>query len=540
MNKYLFKDKYRLILYIILAPLSAACEVGLAYAMASALDYAMTGELGEFGKYVLLYLIYICLSVIADRLTKKIFFKVIGSAIVALKNDVNKHIISMRYCDFQKKSSAEYMTLLTTKVETLRNSYYMPLLHLYVQILEFTAAVIGIIILNPILGGFVIVLSIIQMIIPSLLAPTIKKYGREDATASTVYATSLKELLYSFATMKLFHIEKDLEKKQECLNELAEKAKYISKCMNRLSYELSYGVSNLMFLGIYLLGAALVLKGDMRVSEIVAAAQLMVYITSPLTSFSETFAEMKSAESISNEIKRIFDIPKEKEGVKRKKNFASHLTVKNLNFSYSGKQILQQVNYTFEKGKKYLIIGESGSGKSTLLHLIGDLYDDYSGEILLDDCDIKTIQRNDYAHLVIYLPQEPFLYDTTLAENVRLYEDVSDEEVMVAIEKSGLLQYVLESPYGLQTRIGEEASKLSGGEKQRLSLARALIRKGEILLLDECTSHLDMETSRHIEEMIFGLKNVMVLYVAHNASDYAYEMADEVLSVCNGKVEKIK
>lgn len=540
MNKYLFKDKYRLILYIILAPLSAACEVGLAYAMASALDYAMTGELGEFGKYVLLYLIYICLSVIADRLTKKIFFKVIGSAIVALKNDVNKHIISMRYCDFQKKSSAEYMTLLTTKVETLRNSYYMPLLHLYVQILEFTAAVIGIIILNPILGGFVIVLSIIQMIIPSLLAPTIKKYGREDATASTVYATSLKELLYSFATMKLFHIEKNLEKKQECLNELAEKAKYISKCMNRLSYELSYGVSNLMFLGIYLLGAALVLKGDMRVSEIVAAAQLMVYITSPLTSFSETFAEMKSAESISNEIKRIFDIPKEKEGVKRKKNFASHLTVKNLNFSYSGKQILQQVNYTFEKGKKYLIIGESGSGKSTLLHLIGDLYDDYSGEILLDDCDIKTIQRNDYAHLVIYLPQEPFLYDTTLAENVRLYEDVSDEEVMVAIEKSGLLQYVLESPYGLQTRIGEEASKLSGGEKQRLSLARALIRKGEILLLDECTSHLDMETSRHIEEMIFGLENVMVLYVAHNASDYAYEMADEVLSVCNGKVEKIK
>ena len=540
MNKYLFKDKYRLILYIILAPLSAACEVGLAYAMASALDYAMTGELGEFGKYVLLYLIYICLSVIADRLTKKIFFKVIGSAIVALKNDVNKHIISMRYCDFQKKSSAEYMTLLTTKVETLRNSYYMPLLHLYVQILEFTAAVIGIIILNPILGGFVIVLSIIQMIIPSLLAPTIKKYGREDATASTVYATSLKELLYSFATMKLFHIEKDLEKKQECLNELAEKAKYISKCMNRLSYELSYGVSNLMFLGIYLLGAALVLKGDMRVSEIVAAAQLMVYITSPLTSFSETFAEMKSAESISNEIKRIFDIPKEKEGVKRKKNFASHLTVKNLNFSYSGKQILQQVNYTFEKGKKYLIIGESGSGKSTLLHLIGDLYDDYSGEILLDDCDIKTIQRNDYAHLVIYLPQEPFLYDTTLAENVRLYEDVSDEEVMVAIEKSGLFQYVLESPYGLQTRIGEEASKLSGGEKQRLSLARALIRKGEILLLDECTSHLDMKTSRHIEEMIFGLENVMVLYVAHNASDYAYEMADEVLSVCNGKVEKIK
>ena len=132
------------------------------------------------------------------------------------------------------------------------------------------------------------------------------------------------------------------------------------------------------------------------------------------------------------------------------------------------------------------------------------------------------------------------MYDTTLAENVRLYEDVSDEEVMVAIEKSGLLQYVLESPYGLQTRIGEEASKLSGGEKQRLSLARALIRKGEILLLDECTSHLDMETSRHIEEMIFGLENVMVLYVAHNASDYAYEMADEVLSVCNGKVEKIK
>lgn len=122
---------------------------------------------------------------------------------------------------------------------------------------------------------------------------------------------------------------------------------------------------------------------------------------------------------------------------------------------------------------------------------------------------------------------------------MRLYENADDKEVMKAIEQSGLLPYVEKSEQGIFTKVGEEAGKMSGGEKQRLSIARALLRKGEILLLDECTSHLDAETSRHIEETVFGLENRMVLYVAHNATEYAYEAADEVLCVRNGVIEKL-
>lgn len=294
-----------------------------------------------------------------------------------------------------------------------------------------------------------------------------------------------------------------------------------------------------MFLGIYLLGAVLVLKGAMTVPGVVAASQLMVYIATPLTQISETFAEIKSAKAVSGEIQKLFEIPADDDGVVNKSELSGQLTVKDLSFSYSGRQILQNVNFTFEKGKKYLILGESGSGKSTLLHLIGNLYRDYTGEILLDDCDIRTIQKNDYAHLVVYLPQEPFIYNDTLEANVRLYENADDEEVMKAIEQSGLLPYVEKSEQGIFTKVGEEAGKMSGGEKQRLSIARALLRKGEILLLDECTSHLDAETSRYIEETVFGLENRMVLYVAHNATEYAYEAADEVLCVRNGVIEKL-
>lgn len=540
MKKYLLKDKWNLFRYMLFAPFSAACEIGLAYAMASALDYAMAGELGQFGKYALIYVIYILLSLIADRLTKVMFYRVIANAISALKNDIHKQNISISYSDFQKVSTAEYLALLTTKIDTLRNSYYMPLLHLYMQILEFVAAFIGIIILHPILGLYVLVLSLIQMLIPSLFASMIERYGRNDAIHSTNYTSSLKELLSSFSTMKLFHIENALGKKQMKLNSLAEKAKCDSKCTNRLVYELSYGVSNLMLLGTYLLGAVLVLKGSMTVPEIVAASQLMVYITSPLISVSETFAEMKSAASISDEIEKLFEMPAENGGIVSKRAFSTQLMIKDLSFSYSGRQILQHINFNFEKGKKYLIIGESGSGKSTLLHLIGNLYRDYTGEILLDGCDIRTIKKDDYAHLVVYLPQEPALYDDTLAENIRLYENASDEKVMEVIELSGLTSYVKKAPKGIYMKVGEDAGKLSGGEKQRLSLARALLRKGEILLLDECTSHLDAETSRHIEETVFGLENMTVLYVAHNATEYAYEAADEVLCVRNGIVEKLK
>lgn len=539
MHKYLLKDKRNLIGYMLVAPISAACEVGLAYAMAAALDYAMAGALGQFGKYAVIYILYILLSSAADRWTARQFYKVIANSIAALKNDIHKHIISMQYPEFQKASTAEYLTLLTTKTETLRNSYYTPLLHMYLQVLEFAAAFIGMIFLNPILGMYVIVLSFAQMGLPLLLVPMIERNGKNDAVNSTRYTSALKEMLSSFMTMKLFHIEKNLEKRQREFNASAEQAKCVSKCTNRLSYELSQGIANLMFLGIYLLGAVLVLKGAMTVPGVVAASQLMVYIATPLTQISETFAEIKSAKAVSGEIQKLFEIPADDDGVVNKSELSGQLTVKDLSFSYSGRQILQNVNFTFEKGKKYLILGESGSGKSTLLHLIGNLYRDYTGEILLDDCDIRTIQKNDYAHLVVYLPQEPFIYNDTLEANVRLYENADDEEVMKAIEQSGLLPYVEKSEQGIFTKVGEEAGKMSGGEKQRLSIARALLRKGEILLLDECTSHLDAETSRHIEETVFGLENRMVLYVAHNATEYAYEAADEVLYVRNGVIEKL-
>jgi ATP-binding cassette subfamily B protein len=193
--------------------------------------------------------------------------------------------------------------------------------------------------------------------------------------------------------------------------------------------------------------------------------------------------------------------------------------------------VLSGVYATFHKGKKYLITGKSGSGKSTLLNLIAGLYDNYTGSIKIDNCEVRDLNKNDLANLVVYTAQEPFLYDGTLYENICLFAKTSKAEATHVLEQVGLAAFLQKQPLGLDTNIGENGVIMSGGEKQRLAIARALIRNSSILLLDESTSHLDKNTAAEIEHLVMTLDGITVLLVSHSPTETALRLADEVVSI---------
>lgn len=193
--------------------------------------------------------------------------------------------------------------------------------------------------------------------------------------------------------------------------------------------------------------------------------------------------------------------------------------------------MLSGVYATFHKGKKYLITGKSGSGKSTLLNLIAGLYDNYTGSIKIDNCEVRDLNKNDLANLVVYTAQEPFLYDGTLYENICLFAKTSKAEATHVLEQVGLAAFLQKQPLGLDTNIGENGVIMSGGEKQRLAIARALIRNSSIVLLDESTSHLDKNTAAEIEHLVMTLNGITVLLVSHSPTETALRLADEVVSI---------
>jgi len=224
------------------------------------------------------------------------------------------------------------------------------------------------------------------------------------------------------------------------------------------------------------------------------------------------------------------------------KNFDSNwkkLIFKNIDFSYKGQNVLKDFSLEIKKGEKIGIVGISGTGKSTLFKLILKLYDDYKGEILFDQTSLHDIKRESYMKKTAIVPQETELFNFSLEENVTLGQV---EETENLLEKSLKIAHVKDFthklPDGIKSLVGEKGIKLSGGEKQRVGIARAIYKKPEILLLDEATSHLDIESEKKIQKALhFFFKDITAIVIAHRLS--TIKEMDKIIVMDKGQVIEI-
>jgi len=201
--------------------------------------------------------------------------------------------------------------------------------------------------------------------------------------------------------------------------------------------------------------------------------------------------------------------------------FQRELLFKNISFSYySNRPLLKSVNFIIKKGSITGIMGSSGSGKTTIVDLILRLFIPNTGEIILDDTNIKQVDLDQWRKHIAYVPQEVFLLNSTIADNIRFYDDTITEEELIKVAKAAQIYDTVKNlPDKFETIVGERGVMLSGGQRQRIALARALARKPDILILDEATSALDHESERLIQESIETLKGTMtIIIVAHRLS----------------------
>ncbi len=214
---------------------------------------------------------------------------------------------------------------------------------------------------------------------------------------------------------------------------------------------------------------------------------------------------------------------------------------KNVTFSYEEKKILKDFNLTIMRGQKIGIVGLSGAGKSTLFTLLLDLYESYAGEILIDTIPLKEIDRQDYINHLSVVLQDTELFNLSLKENILIGGQPNfphdEHKLHEVIETAHLSEVIERLPKSIDTVIGEKGTKLSGGEKQRLGIARALYRQPELLLMDEATSHLDVDSERKIQASLHVFfKQVTAVVIAHRLS--TLKEMDEVIVMHGGKIEE--
>ena len=269
---------------------------------------------------------------------------------------------------------------------------------------------------------------------------------------------------------------------------------------------------------VYIIGAFFVAKNQISVGTLIMFSEYFSMLFSSLESLNAKRIALKINEPYYERVFDTFSFPEESKDTIDLNALKIGIRLNNVCFSYSEKApVLKEINLEINKGDYVAIVGKTGCGKTTLAKLLLGLYETQSGDILLDDINIRDISRADLSNLLGVVMQDNYLFNTSIRENLAIAnESATEQEMIEACKKANIYDFIMEQPNGFDTVIGERGVKLSGGQKQRISIAAALLRKPQVLIFDEATSALDRQSENIINDAINRIsEDVTVIVIAH-------------------------
>lgn len=439
---------------------------------------------------------------------------------------------------FSDENSSTYISALTNDIQSIEQGYLRNIFTLMESILAFIGATALMIWYSPVLTLVAAGFSLLPIVAVVLSGNKVAQAEKSVSDKNEMYTSTLKDSLGGFSVMKSFKAEsqmlrifKDIVRKLANAQCKREKTKILVKALSVIA-----GVVTQF--GVFIVGAYFALSGkNITAGTIIIFVQLMNYILAPIGIIPTCLAERKAAKALVEKIAVVLNTNVREEIKSVHKRLEHSIEISNLSFGYdTEKQILNNINYSFEVGKKYAIVGASGSGKSTLLNLLMASHSDYSGTICYDDVDMKEISTESLYDMVSVIQQNVFIFSASIRDNITMFSDFPREEVERAIQMSGLSKLIAER--GEDYICGENGSGLSGGEKQRISIARSLLKKSQVLLVDEATAALDAQTAFQVSNAILNLKGVTCIVVTHSLDESLLKQYDGILTLKNGEIEE--
>ena len=458
-----------------------------------------------------------------------------------LQFDMVNNLIGTDTQIIDKKHSGKFISNLTFDVTNITKLLSDAILTLFKDSLT----LIGLLIVMFLQNWQLALISIIMIPLASVSAKTLgkrmNKVTTEAQQKSGLLTTYLVELFKNHKLIKIFQKE-NYEKKRadKFLTDLKEKNQKIQTVYVRMS-PIMETLTGIMIAILIFYSGLLMSKGELEINNFFSFLAAMMLAYQPVRSLSTLNLVSNQGLSAASRILPIID---QANNIKDKLH-AGNLEIKNsdikfsnVNFAYDVKegQTLNSINLEFDGGKMTSLVGHSGSGKSTIMNLIPRFYDRISGDITIDNQSIYDVSINSLRKEISLVSQETTLFDDTIMNNIKYAKkDATDEEVLKVSKLSFCDEFINNLPNKYQTIIGENGVRLSGGEKQRLSIARAMMKESSIILLDEATSSLDSETETKIQEALKILtKNKTTVVIAHRLSTVLN--SNNIYLIDNGKI----
>lgn len=465
--------------------------------------------------------------------------KISAKYTLELRKKVNRKMEKLPLKYFDKKSHGEVLSLITNDIDKISQNLSNALTETVTCIIAVLGMLIMMFSINVTMTLAIIIILPICMILTAIIASKGQKYFTLRQEGLAKVDTKVEEMLRNHNIVKVFNSEDKILKEFNKENDLLADSTWKSNFIGGIMHPIMMLIGNLSYVVIAFLGGLFVIQGKITVGNIQSFITYAKNFTNPIGSLASIMTELESMIAASERVEDYLSEEEEKkvENPVPLNNVQGNITFDHVKFGYDeNKIIIKDFTAHIESGKKIAIVGPTGSGKTTLVKLLMRFYDVNSGNILIDGVNIKDVERTSLRKNIGMVLQDTWLYSGTIMENIRYGRlDATDDEVITSAKEAQVHHFIQTLPDSYNLEINEETSNISEGQKQLLTIARAILKNPKILILDEATSSVDTRTEELIQKAMDTLmKGRTSFIIAHRLS--TIKNADLILVLKDGDI----
>lgn len=465
--------------------------------------------------------------------------KISAKYTLELRKKVNRKMEKLPLKYFDKKSHGEVLSLITNDIDKISQNLSNALTETVTCIIAVLGMLIMMFSINVTMTLAIIIILPICMILTAKIASKGQKYFTLRQEGLAKVDTKVEEMLRNHNIVKVFNSEDKILKEFNKENDLLADSTWKSNFIGGIMHPIMMLIGNLSYVVIAFLGGLFVIQGKITVGNIQSFITYAKNFTNPIGSLASIMTELESMIAASERVEDYLSEEEEKkvENPVPLNNVQGNITFDHVKFGYDeNKIIIKDFTAHIESGKKIAIVGPTGSGKTTLVKLLMRFYDVNSGNILIDGVNIKDVERTSLRKNIGMVLQDTWLYSGTIMENIRYGRlDATDDEVIASAKEAQVHHFIQTLPDSYNLEINEETSNISEGQKQLLTIARAILKNPKILILDEATSSVDTRTEELIQKAMDTLmKGRTSFIIAHRLS--TIKNADLILVLKDGDI----
>lgn len=549
--KYMERYKFRLILMVIFAIGGTVFNIigpkilGKATTeLYSGLISKINGGSGiDFDKIIKILFGVMCLYVVSSVLSFIQGFIMTGisnDVTYNLRKDISKKInkIPMKY--FESRTHGEILSRITNDVDTLQTGINQSVTQLITSATTLIGVLVMMLSINVWMTLAALLILPVSMFIISKVMKHSQKYFQDQQKYLGEVNGQVEEIYSGHTVVKAFNKEDDVINEFEKTNEKLYSSAWRSQFFSGIMMPIMQFVGNLGYVMVALFGGFMVIKNKIEVGDVQAFFQYIRNFTQPIQQIAQVTNMLQSSAAASERVFEFLDVEEEDQMAEDPvsvNQIEGNVSFEHISFGYDpSKIIVHDFNADVKAGQKVAIVGPTGAGKTTMIKLLMRFYDVNSGEICIDGHNVKDFNRMELREMFGMVLQDTWLFHGTIMENIRYGRlDATDEEVIAAAKAAHAHHFIMSQPGGYQMELNEETSNISQGQKQLLTIARAILADNKIMILDEATSSVDTRTEERIQKAMDNLmKGRTSFVIAHRLS--TIRDADLILVMKDGDI----